>query len=64
MSEDFSDEKHLWDQKVVKKKMLMFELHMFKPKPGESEEHAIERLKNMLKKNYDIDVPNDTFIIR
>ena len=50
--------------KVTKNnKKYMFESHMFKPKKGETEEQAIERLKNLLKLNYEIDVPNDTFEI-
>lgn len=41
----------------------MFESFNFKPRKGESEEMAIERLKNLLKLNYKIDFPNHTFEI-
>jgi len=42
---------------------IQFEANSFKRMKGESEEKAIERLKNLLKINYKIDVPNDTFDI-
>lgn len=44
-------------------KQIKFESHMFKPQKGETEEQAIERLKNLLKLNYTMDIPNDSFEI-
>ena len=46
-----------------KEKNNQFDSFIFKPKKGESEEETIERLKNLLKINYNIDVPNDSFEI-
>lgn len=40
-----------------------FGSYTFKPIKGETEEMANERLKDLLKLNYKIDVPNNTFII-
>jgi len=49
--------------KYAEEKSSQFDAYVFKPMKGESEEMATERLKNLLKLNYKIDVPNDTFDI-
>jgi len=51
------------DAKLQSHRSSQFEAYVFKPMKGESEEVATERLKNLLKINYKIDVPNDTFDI-
>ena len=44
-------------------KNSQFDSFIFKHKIGGSEEETIERLKTLLKINYNIDVPNDSFEI-
>ncbi|CAI2359376.1 unnamed protein product [Moneuplotes crassus] len=63
---DVSEHEHFRsneEEKFTAIKTKQFDTFLFKPMKGETEDMATERLKNLLKLNYKIDVANNTFDI-